>query len=119
MGVLVFVMAILPMSDGHTMHILRAEMPGPTAGKLVSRMSDTAKILYGMYFVMTIVMIVLLLLGGMDLFDASVHAFGTAGTGGFSSRNASVGPTTARISTSSPVSGCWPSASTSICTIFC
>ena len=91
MGVLVFVMAILPMSDGHTMHILRAEMPGPTAGKLVSRMSDTAKILYGMYFVMTIVMIVLLLLGGMDLFDASVHAFGTAGTGGFSSRNASVG----------------------------
>ncbi|MFR0769965.1 MAG: potassium transporter TrkG [Dysosmobacter sp.] len=58
MGVLVFVMAILPMSDGHTMHILRAEMPGPTAGKLVSRMSDTAKILYGMYFVMTLVMIV-------------------------------------------------------------
>ena len=75
MGVLVFVMAILPMSDGHTMHILRAEMPGPTAGKLVSRMSDTAKILYGMYFVMTLVMIGLLLLGGMDLFDASVHAF--------------------------------------------
>ena len=91
MGVLVFVMAILPMSDGHTMHILRAEMPGPTAGKLVSRMSDTAKILYGMYFVMTLVMIGLLLLGDMDLFDASVHAFGTAGTGGFSSRNASVG----------------------------
>ena len=91
MGVLVFVMAILPMSDGHTLHILRAEMPGPTAGKLVSRMSDTAKILYGMYFVMTLVMIGLLLLGGMDLFDASVHAFGAAGTGGFSSRNASVG----------------------------
>ncbi len=91
MGVLVFVMAILPMSDGHTMHILRAEMPGPTAGKLVSRMSDTAKILYGIYFVMTLVMIGLLLLGGMDLFDASVHAFGTAGTGGFSSRNASIG----------------------------
>ena len=65
MGVLVFVMAILPMSDGHTMHILRAEMPGPTAGKLVSRMSNTAKILYGMYFVMTLVMIGLLLLGGM------------------------------------------------------
>ena len=91
MGVLVFVMAILPMSDGHTMHILRAEMPGPTAGKLVSRMSDTAKILYGIYFVMTAVMIVLLLLGGMDLFEACVHAFGTAGTGGFSSRNLSIG----------------------------
>ena len=91
MGVLVFVMAILPMSDGHSMHILRAEMPGPTAGKLVSRMSDTAKILYGIYFVMTAVMIVLLLLGGMDLFEACVHAFGTAGTGGFSSRNLSIG----------------------------
>ena len=91
MGVLVFVMAILPMSDGHTMHILRAEMPGPTAGKLVSRMSDTAKILYGIYFVMTAVLILLLVLGGMDLFDACIHAFGTAGTGGFSSRNASVG----------------------------
>ena len=91
MGELVFVMAILPMSDGHTMHILRAEMPGPTAGKLVSRMSDTAKILYGIYFVMTAVMILLLVLGGMDLFDACIHAFGTAGTGGFSSRNASVG----------------------------
>ena len=91
MGVLVFVMAILPMSDGHTMHILRAEMPGPTAGKLVSRMSDTAKILYGIYFVMTAVMILLLMLGGRDVFDACIHAFGTAGTGGFSSRNASVG----------------------------
>ena len=91
MGVLVFVMAILPMSDGHTMHILRAEMPGPTAGKLVSRMSDTAKILYGIYFVMTAVMILLLVLGGMDLFDACIHACGTAGTGGFSSRNASIG----------------------------
>ena len=91
MGVLVFVVAVLPTSDGHTMHILRAEMPGPTAGKLVSRMSDTAKILYGIYLVMTIVMIGLLLLGGMDLFDAAVHAFGTAGTGGFSSRNASIG----------------------------
>ena len=76
MGVLVFVMAILPMSDGHTMHILRAEMPGPTAG---------------IYFVMTAVMILLLVLGGMDLFDACIHAFGTAGTGGFSSRNASIG----------------------------
>ena len=89
MGVLVFVMAILPMSDGHSMHILRAEMPGPTAGKLVSRMSDTAKILYSIYLAMTVVMIALLLLGGMDLFDACVHAFGTAGTGGFSIKNLS------------------------------
>ena len=91
MGVLVFVMAILPMSDGHGMHIMRAEVPGPTVGKLVSRMSDTAKILYGIYLALTLVEIVLLLVGGMPLFDACIHAFGSAGTGGFSCRNLSVG----------------------------
>lgn len=91
MGVLVFVMAIVPLTDARGMHVLRAEMPGPTAGKLVSRMSDTAKILYGIYLVMTVILIVLLMAGGMNWFDASVHAFGTAGTGGFSSRNASIG----------------------------
>lgn len=91
MGVLVFVMAILPTSDGHGIHLLRAEVPGPEVGKLVSRLGDTAKILYGIYLVMTVVEIVLLLLGGMPLFDACIHAFGTAGTGGFSCRNLSVG----------------------------
>ena len=91
MGVLVFVMAILPMNDGHGMHLMRAEVPGPSVGKLVSRMSDTAKILYTIYFVMTIILIVLLMAGGMPLFDSCIHAFGTAGTGGFSSRNLSVG----------------------------
>ena len=93
MGVLVFVMAILPMSagDGHGMHLMRAEVPGPSVGKLVSRMGDTAKILYGIYLAMTVIEIVLLLLGGMPLFDACIHAFGTAGTGGFSCRNLSVG----------------------------
>ena len=93
MGVLVFVMAILPLSsgDGHGMHLMRAEVPGPSVGKLVSRMGDTAKILYGIYLVMTLIEIGLLLLGGMPLFDACIHAFGTAGTGGFSSRNLSVG----------------------------
>jgi trk system potassium uptake protein TrkH len=91
MGVLVFVMAILPMSDGHGMHLMRAEVPGPTVGKLVSRMSDSAKILYGIYLAMTLIEIVLLLLGGMPLFDACIHAFGTAGTGGFSCKNLSVG----------------------------
>ena len=91
MGVLVFVMAVLPMSDGHGMHLLRAEVPGPTVGKLVSRMGDSAKILYGIYLAMTLVEIALLLAGGMPLFDACVHAFGTAGTGGFSCRNLSVG----------------------------
>ncbi|MDE6456434.1 MAG: TrkH family potassium uptake protein, partial [Dysosmobacter sp.] len=91
MGVLVFVMAVLPMTDGHGMHLLRAEMPGPSVGKLVSRMSDTAKILYGIYLVMTLVEIVLLVLGGMPLFDSCIHAFGSAGTGGFSNKNLSVG----------------------------
>lgn len=91
MGVLVFVMAILPMGGGNGMHLLRAEVPGPIVGKLVSRLGDTAKILYSIYFVLTVVEILLLLLGGMDLFDACIHAFGTAGTGGFSSRNLSVG----------------------------
>ncbi len=91
MGVLVFVMAILPMSDGHGMHLLRAEVPGPSVGKLVSRMGDTAKILYGIYLALTLIEAALLLAGGMPLFDAAIHAFGTAGTGGFSSRNLSVG----------------------------
>ena len=92
MGVLVFVMAIVPMSgDGHGMHLLRAEVPGPSVGKLVSRMSDSAKILYGIYLAITVVEILLLLAGGMPLFDACIHSFGSAGTGGFSSRNLSVG----------------------------
>ena len=91
MGVLVFVMAILPMTDGHGMHLMRAEVPGPSVGKLVSRMSDTAKILYGIYLVMTVIEIILLMVGGMPLFDSCIHAFGSAGTGGFSNRNLSVG----------------------------
>ena len=91
MGVLVFVMAVLPMSGGQGMHLMRAEVPGPSVGKLVSRMGDTAKILYGIYAALTLVLIALLMAGGMDLFDACIHAFGTAGTGGFSSRNLSVG----------------------------
>jgi len=91
MGVLVFVMAVLPMTDGHGMHLMRAEVPGPTVGKLVSRMGDSAKILYGIYLAMTAVETLLLLAGGMPLFDACIHAFGTAGTGGFSCRDLSIG----------------------------
>ncbi|MBR3570796.1 MAG: TrkH family potassium uptake protein [Oscillibacter sp.] len=91
MGVLVFVMAVLPMSDGHGMHLMRAEVPGPSVGKLVSRMSESAKILYGIYTALTVLEIVILLLGGMPFFDSCVHAFGSAGTGGFSNRNLSVG----------------------------
>jgi len=91
MGVLVFVMAVLPMSGGQGMHLMRAEVPGPSVGKLVSRMRDTAKILYGIYAALTVVLMVLLMFGGMDLYEAAIHAFGTAGTGGFSNRNLSIG----------------------------
>ena len=91
MGVLVFVMAILPMSDGHGMHLLRAEVPGPTVGKLVSKMSETAKILYKIYLVMTVVEVIFLLCGGMSLYDSLINSFGTAGTGGFSHKALSIG----------------------------
>lgn len=83
MGVLVFVMAIVPGANDRSMHILRAEMPGPTVGKLLPRAKDTASILYKIYVGMTALQILLLVLGGMPLFESVVHAFGTAGTGGF------------------------------------
>ena len=91
MGVLVFVMTVIPLGDNRSMHILRAEVPGPMVGKLVPRLKSTAKILYGIYIVMTAIEVVLLLFGGMDLYDSLVHSFGTAGTGGFSVKNASIG----------------------------
>jgi trk system potassium uptake protein TrkH len=90
MGVLVFMMAVLPMDDEHSMHLLRAEVPGPVKGKLVPRMRTTARILYIIYTVMTLVETLFLLAGGMGFFDALVTAFGTAGTGGFAVRNASI-----------------------------
>ncbi len=91
MGVLVFVMALLPGMSDRSIHIMRAEMPGPVVGKLVPRAKDTASILYKIYIVMTMVEILLLLCGGMPLFDSIVHAFGTAGTGGFGIRADSIG----------------------------
>lgn len=90
MGVLVLALAVLPASTSESVHIMKAEVPGPTFGKLVSKVKDTARILYIIYLVMTVVLIVLLILGGMDWFDAFIHAFGAAGTGGFSSKNASI-----------------------------
>ena len=83
MGILVFVMAIVPGMSDRSIHIMRAEMPGPVVGKLVPRAKDTAKILYSIYIAMTIVEIILLIAGGMPVFDSIVHSFGTAGTGGF------------------------------------
>lgn len=91
MGVLVFAMAVLPMTDGRAMHLMRAEVPGPTVGKISSKLSDSAKILYAIYFAMTLIEVILLCAGGMPLFDSLIHAFGTAGTGGFSNKALSVG----------------------------
>ena len=90
MGVLVFILAVLPMSGEHSMHIMRAEVPGPTVGKLVPRVRQTAKILYLIYIAMTVLEMLLLLLGGMSFYDALLHAFATAGTGGFSTKGASI-----------------------------
>ncbi len=91
MGVIVLMMAILPAESGRSIHILRAEMPGPVVGKLVPRLRDTAKILYLIYIVLTLVHIVFLACGDMTLFDSILHAFGSAGTGGFGIRATSVG----------------------------
>ena len=90
MGVLVFVLAVMPMSEERSMHLMRAEVPGPVKGKLVPRMRDTAKILYAVYSVLTVILIILLCAGGMPLFESVCHAFGAAGTGGFSVRNAGI-----------------------------
>ena len=83
MGILVMVMAVAPMSTDRTIHIMRAEMPGPVVGKLVPRVRQTAKILYIIYFILTVLEIILLLAGGMSVFESMIYAFGTAGTGGF------------------------------------
>ena len=91
MGVLVFVMAILPLASERNMYIMRAEVPGPTVGKLVPKANETAKILYAIYIGLTLLEVVLLLIGGMSFFDSVCHAMATAGTGGFSTMNASVG----------------------------
>lgn len=91
MGVLVFILAILPLAGGgYAMHIMRAESPGPSVGKLAPKVKTTAKILYIIYLVMTLIQVVLLLLGGMPLFDSLATSFGTAGTGGFGIKNNSI-----------------------------
>ncbi len=88
MGILVFVLAILPIAGGGSqMYLMRAESPGPSVSKLVPRVKHTAMILYGIYIVITIIEIILLLIGGMPFFDAITSAFGTAGTGGFGIKN--------------------------------
>lgn len=91
MGVLVFILAILPMTGGgYNMHIMKAESPGPSVGKLVPKVRSTAKILYMIYLAMTLIQIGLLLAGGMPLFDSITISMGTAGTGGFGIKNNSI-----------------------------
>lgn len=91
MGILVFALAIIPSADKEDIHLMRAESPGPSFGKVVSKLADSAKTLYKMYFAIIFVMIIALLFAGMNLFDSVVHTFEAAGTGGFSVYNGSVG----------------------------
>ena len=90
MGVLVFLVAILPLSGGSNLYLIKAESTGPAVSKIVPKVRQTAKIFYGIYISLTLVQIVLLLLGGMNLFDSLTISFGTAGTGGFGVLNSSV-----------------------------
>ena len=91
MGVLVFVMVLTSLDKKNSMHLIRAEVPGPEKDKLVPKTMSTARILCGMYLGLTIIEVVLLLLGGLSPFDSLIHAFGTAGTGGFSNYTDSIG----------------------------
>ena len=90
MGVLVLLLAIVPMSGGSHINLMRAESPGPSVGKLVPKVKHTARILYGIYLALTVLEIIFLLTGGMPIFDALTTSFGTAGTGGFGIKNDSL-----------------------------
>ena len=90
MGVLVFLLAVIPLSGGSHINLMRAESPGPSVGKLVPKIKYTARILYIIYIGMTMVQIVLLLIGSMPLYDALTITFGTAGTGGFAIKGDSI-----------------------------
>ena len=87
MGVLVFLLSLLPLTGGSHVNLMKAESPGPQVDKLVPKVQSTAKILYGIYFALTVLEVVFLLLGGMPLFESMLTAFGTAGTGGFGFKN--------------------------------
>lgn len=91
MGVLVLTLALFPITGTGAYQVMVAESPGPIPGKLVPKVANTAKILYTIYIAFTLLEIVLLVMAGLPLFDACIHTFGSVGTGGFSSRNASIG----------------------------
>ena len=90
MGVLVFLLSLIPLSGGSNMNLMKAESPGPQVGKLVPKVKSTAKILYRIYFGITVLEIIFLLFGGMNLFEAATTTFGTVGTGGFGIKNDSI-----------------------------
>lgn len=90
MGFLIFILALIPSLGFNTIHLLKAESPGPTPGKIVPKIKETAKILYIIYFVLTLIQTILLKIAGLSWYDATLHAVGTAGTGGFSNMNSSV-----------------------------
>ena len=90
MGVLVFLLAVIPLTGGSNINLMKAESPGPSVEKLVPKVRNTAMILYGIYTVMTFIEVLLLLISGMPLFDALTTSFGTAGTGGFGIKNDSI-----------------------------
>lgn len=90
MGILVFMLAIMPLGDERTMHLMKAEAPGPMVSKLVPKVKSTAMLLYKIYIILTILEMIFLFAGGMPLYDSMVHALSTAGTGGFSVKNDSI-----------------------------
>lgn len=91
MGILVFVLAIMPKMNEDSIYLMKAEVPGPVFGKIVSKLGETARILYLIYLSLTLVLIFTLIIAGMPVFDSFLHAFGTAGTGGFGIKNSSIG----------------------------
>lgn len=91
MGVLVLILAVLPLSGSYNMHLMKAESPGPSVGKLVPKIKNTAMILYGIYLMITVVEIISLMFAGLNLYEASTLSFSTTGTGGFGLLNSSIG----------------------------
>lgn len=91
MGFLIFILALVPTIGSNSIHLLKAESPGPNPGKIVPKIRETAKILYIIYLVLTIIQTILLIMSGLSVYDSVIHALGTAGTGGFSNMNLSVG----------------------------
>ena len=91
MGILIFILALVPSLGSNTIHLLKAESPGPNPGKIVPKIKQTAMYLYIIYFVLTVIEVIMLKFAGLSMFDAVLHAVGTAGTGGFSNMNTSVG----------------------------